>query len=186
MICRSKPARTLLPVLPLALSLALAAGLTAPAAAPRDLSGIWEVKVTGSIEGSTLLCRVVPPFNHAQLDTVERASSLEELFHALVPPSSREWLDSVCDPVFYGARGDSLRGTCQIPLTYAKPCRLVADIQFRGHLAAPDRFEGQGGGDVEMGGPGMCPVTACPGTIQIAARRLGPVPGRLVPGPRAR
>jgi hypothetical protein len=165
----------------------LAAVLAAPAAAaPRDLSGVWEVKVTGAIEGSTLLCRVVPPFNHTQLDTVPRASSLEELFHALVPPSSRDWLDSVCDPVFYGPRGDSLRGTCQIPLTYAKPCRLVSDIQFRGHLASADRFTGQGSGDVELGGPGLCPVSSCPGSIQVTARRLGPVPGRLVPKPTAR
>ena len=132
--------------------------------------------MTGGAEGSTLLCRVVPPFNHAQLDTVERASSLEELFHALVPDNSRAWLNSVCDPVFFGPRGDSLRGTCDIPLTYAKPCRLVADIQFRGRLVAADRFEGRGGGDVTLGGPGLCPATACPGTVQIVARRLGPVP----------
>jgi hypothetical protein len=173
--------------LPLRLALLLCLVLAAPgAAAARDLSGIWEVKVTGTIEGSTLLCRVVPPFNHTQLDTVARAGSLEELFHALVPPSSRDWLDSVCDPVFYGPGGDSLRGTCQIPLTYAKPCRLVADVEFRGRLTSADRFAGQGGGDVELGGPGMCPASACPGTIQVVARRLGPVPGRLVPESKAR
>jgi hypothetical protein len=144
------------------------------AGAARDLSGIWEVRVTANVvEGGSFLCGAVPELNQTQVDTVIKASNLKELLYAVIPDSSRAWFDSVCDPVF---TGDQVRATCRIPLTYARPCGLVSDVTFQGQLTGDTRFAGTGEADVTTGGPGLCPQATCPGQIRITARRIGGVP----------
>jgi len=140
---------------------------------PRDLSGIWEVRVTASLIGSSLLCRAVPQLNQTQLDTVLKARNLKELFYAVIPDSSRAWFERVCEPSF---AGDLMRGTCRIPLTYANPCGLVADVTFRGQLRSDRDFAGEGDASVTTGGPGLCPQATCPGQVRIIARRVADVP----------
>jgi len=150
-------------------------------AAPRDLSGVWQTRITGELVGESLLCQVVPNLDRTQVDTVRTASSLKELMQAIVPDSARTWFDSVCEPSFHGAAGDSLTGRCRIPAVYAKPCTLVGDLTFHGRLHGDDRFEGFGKGDVTLGGPGMCPKSGCPGELHIVARRIARLPA---PPPR--
>jgi hypothetical protein len=140
---------------------------------PRDLSGIWQVRVTGTMVGTSLLCQAVPNLNYTQLDTVLKARNLKELFYAVVPDTSRAWFDSVCDPVF---DGDQVIGTCRIPLTYARPCVLTADVTFRGRLTGDTSFTGEGQAEVVTGGPGFCPKATCPGELRVVARRVGDVP----------
>jgi hypothetical protein len=159
--------------------LALAIGLAAASPAlARDLSGVWQTRITGGLIGESLLCQVVPELDRTQVDTVLTARNLSELMRAIIPDSSRTWFDSVCEPDFHGSAGDSLSGHCRIPAIYAKPCTLVGELDFRGRLHADQRFEGTGTGDVTLGGPGLCPKASCPGELRIVARRIGPVPGR--------
>jgi hypothetical protein len=143
---------------------------------PRDLSGIWEVKITAGLVGTSLLCRVVPELSTTELDTVPRARNLKELIYAVIPDTSIAWFDSVCEPVFSGDNGEQVSGDCLIPLVWASPCNLEADLSFEGALDREGRFTCIGLGDVSLGGPGLCPKTTCPGEILIVARRVGAVP----------
>ncbi len=176
-------------LLALGLITAAFAGSTKPAApagaakAPvkaRDLSGVWQVHVTGGLVGSSLLCQAVPELNQTQLDTVLKARNLKELFYAVVPDSARAWFDSVCEPIF---EGDQVRGTCRIPLTYASPCGLIADLTFHGRLVGDTSFTGEGQAQVNTGGPGLCPEATCPGELRVIARRIGDVPSSATPKP---
>jgi hypothetical protein len=144
-----------------------------PSAPPRDLSGIWDVRVTATVVGSALLCRAVPELHQSQLDTVLKARNLKELFYAVIPDTSRAWFDSVCKPTF---SGDMMWGTCRIPITYANPCDLVADVAFRGQLRNDREFTGEGNANVTTGGPGLCPEATCPGQVRIVARRVADLP----------
>jgi len=139
----------------------------------QDLSGIWQVKLTGNLIGPSLLCQAVPPLNMSWRDTVLAAGTLRELFTAVVPDSARPWFDRVCTPRF---SGDTVSAACRIPLTYAKPCVLTADITFHGKLAHGTQVTGRGTGDVALAGPGLCPAASCPGEINLVATRIGPVP----------
>jgi len=163
----------------LALGVLSASGtMGAGSAKERDLSGVWETRITGGLVGDSFLCQVVPELDRTQVDTVRTAHSLRELMQAIIPDSARTWFDSVCEPTFHGTAGDSLTGRCQIPAIYAKPCNLVGDLAFQGRLHGDDRFAGSGTGDVTLGGPGLCPKSSCPGELRILARRIGPVPGQ--------
>jgi hypothetical protein len=173
--CRRKLGRA--SALVLGLLAAAQVGLAGPAK-KRDLSGVWQTRITGGLVGDYFLCQVVPELDRTQVDTVRTAHNLRELMQAIIPDSARTWFDSVCEPTFHGTRGDSLTGRCRIPAVYAKPCNLVGDLSFHGRLHTDDRFEGSGTGDVTLGGPGLCPKSACPGELRIVARRIGPVPGR--------
>jgi hypothetical protein len=139
----------------------------------RDLSGVWQVKLTGNLTGASLLCQAVPPLNMSWRDTVLSARDLRELLHAVVPDSSRLWFDRVCAPRF---TGDQVAATCRIPLTYAKPCILTANMTFQGTLAQGTQVTGRGTGDVALGGPGLCPAASCPGEIDFVVTRIAPVP----------
>jgi hypothetical protein len=143
---------------------------------PRDLSGIWEVTITGGLTGSSLLCRIVPALNMTEVDTVFAARSLEELVYAVIPDSSIAWFDAVCDPVFSGGAGDTVSGSCRIPLVYANPCTLVGDITFDGALEGDHAFAADADGEVTLGGPGICPKTTCPCELKIMAQRIGDLP----------
>ena len=160
----------------LAAALAAAPGNAAePGASAKgqDLSGVWQVKLTGNLIGPSLLCQAVPPLNMSWRDTVLSARNLRELFYAVVPDSARPWFDRVCSPRF---TGDTVTAACRIPLTYARPCVLTADIAFNGKLALGTQVTGRGTGDVVLGGPGLCPAASCPGEIDLVATRVGPVP----------
>jgi len=137
---------------------------------------VWQTRITGQLVGDSFLCQVVPDLDRTQVDTVRTATNLKDLMRAIIPDSSRTWFDSVCEPTFHGASGDSLTGSCRIPAVYAKPCTLVGDLTFHGRLRSDDHFEGFGTGDVSLGGPGMCPKTACPGELRIVARRIARLP----------
>lgn len=139
----------------------------------QDLSGVWQVKLTGHMTGSSLLCQVVPPLNMSWRDTVLSARTLRDLLYAVVPDSARPWFDQVCTPRF---TGDTVAAACRIPLTYAKPCILTANMTFHGTLASGKQVTGRGTGDVALGGPGLCPAASCPGEIDFVATRIGPVP----------
>jgi len=145
----------------------------ASASKGRDLSGVWQVKLTGHLTGPSLLCQAVPPLNMSWRDTVLSARDLRELLYAVVPDSSRLWFDRVCAPRF---TGDQVAATCRIPLTYAKPCALTANMTFHGTLAEGTQVTGRGTGDVALGGPGLCPTASCPGEIDFVATRISPVP----------
>ena len=160
----------------LALGLLLAMVVAPGAALGRDLSGVWQTRITGELIGESFLCQVVPNLDRTQVDTVRTATNLKELMQAIIPDSSRTWFDAVCEPAFHGSGGDSLTGNCQIPAVYAKPCTLVGDLTFHGRLHSDDRFEGFGKGDVTLGGPGMCPKSSCPGKLHIVARRIARLP----------
>jgi hypothetical protein len=162
-------------------ALLTALALAASGAAARDLSGVWQTRITGGLIGESVLCQMVPELDRTQVDTVLTAHSLKELMRAIIPDTSRTWFDSVCEPTFHGAAGDSLTGHCRIPATYAKPCGLVGDLTFHGSLHGDGQFIGMGTGDVTLGGPGLCPKTGCPGELHIVARRIGPVPKRGAP-----
>lgn len=150
-----------------------AAGSKAPARPARNLSGIWEVHLTGSLLGPSLLCRAVPALDYSQRDTVLAARNLEELLYAVVPDSALTWFDAICEPVF---DGDAVSGTCRVPLSYARPCTLVADLTFHGRLTGDRDFAGEGESVVTTGGPGLCPKASCPGQLRIVARRVADVP----------
>lgn len=139
----------------------------------QDLSGVWQVKLTGTLGGPSLLCQAVPPLNMSWRDTVQSARNLRELLYAVVPDSARTWFDRVCTPRF---SGDRVVAACRIPLTYAKPCLLTANMTFQGTLASGSQVTGLGTGDVTLGGPGLCPEASCPGEIELVATRVGPVP----------
>lgn len=147
-----------------------------PSLSRGDLSGIWEVRINAGLVGPSLLCRVVPELSTTELDTVPRARNLKELIYAVIPDSSVEWFDSVCEPVFSGENGNQVSGDCLIPLVWASPCNLEADLSFEGALDQEGRFTCVGLGDVTLLGPGLCPKTTCPGEILIVARRVGAVP----------
>jgi hypothetical protein len=167
----------------LALGILVATLVGPDAALGRDLSGVWQTRITGELVGESFLCQVVPNLDRTQVDTVRTATNLKELMQAIIPDSSRTWFDSVCEPAFHGAHGDSLTGACRIPAVYAKPCTLVGDLTFHGRLRSDDRFEGFGKGDVTLGGPGMCPKSSCPGELHIVATRIARLPA---PAPRPR
>jgi len=169
---RAHPASRIGHAVGILLALTAAAGV----ASARDLSGVWQTRITGDLVGDSFLCQVVPNLDQTQVDTVRTATNLKELMQAIIPDSSRTWFDSVCEPTFHGARGDSLTGHCRIPAVYAKPCTLVGDLTFHGRLQTDDYFQGVGSGDVTLGGPGMCPKTGCPGELHIVARRIARLP----------
>lgn len=150
-----------------------AASPKAPAKPVRNLSGIWEVHLTGTLVGPSLLCRAVPALDYTQRDTVLAARNLEELLYAVVPDSALVWFDVVCDPIF---DGDAVSGTCRVPLIYARPCTLLADLTFHGRLTGDRDFAGAGESVVTTGGPGLCPKASCPGQLRIVAHRIADVP----------
>ncbi len=153
-----------------------------PGTRTEDLSGIWEVRLNGKLVGSSLLCQAVPPLNLSWRDTVSSARNLEELVDALVPDSSRVWFDRACRPRY---KGNTVAASCRIPMTYAQPCVLVADIEFNGVMRDHDHVSGTGGGDVSLAGTGVCPQASCPSEITLVAHRVGPVPRADVEHPGA-
>jgi hypothetical protein len=146
----------------------------------QDLSGVWQVRLTGTLVGPSLLCQAVPPLNMSWRDTVLSAHNLRELLYAVVPDSARTWFDRVCAPRF---SGDQVAAACRIPLTYAKPCILTSNMTFHGAVTGGIQFTGKGQGDVTLGGPGLCPEASCPGEIDLVATRVGPVPAGAASAP---